>query len=255
MANHYGQPGPQYGGYPPPPQPPRKPRAGLVVVGIVGALAIAGTAVVLIGDGDDPSGASPGPTVTQPVNNTPTLPGGSPTAVDSTGPKPSPSAPPACKGCFPGVTVSGLVNTLKSKGYKCSEDRILGIECDKGNLEIGIDRAYTDKNSVESVDFGGRATGKGEFPQGPAQAFATLKAGLPGVLPLAVHDATVRQQITAFTTQHAGQANGGPSAVKEARYGVFRLSIHGYSGATVGRGARASSSFSTSVTVYAASAF
>lgn len=253
MANHYGQPGPQYGGYPPPPQPPRKSRAGLVVVGIVGVLAIAGTAIVLISNRDDPADASPGPTVTQPVSSS--TPGGSPTAADSPGAKPSPSGPPACKGCFPGVTVTGLVNTLKSKGYTCKEDRVLGIECDKGNLEIGIDRAYSNKGFVESVDVGGRATGKGEFPQGPAQAFGTLKAGLPGILPLAVFDATVRQQITAFTNQHAGQPNGGPSAVKEARYGVFRLSIHGYSGATVGRGARASSSFSTSVTVYAASAF
>jgi hypothetical protein len=229
------------------------------VVGIVAALAIAGTGIILASsNGDDSAGA---PTATQPVDGKPTqpagspTPGGSPTAADSPGAKLSPSAPPACKGCFPGVTVSGLVSTLKSKGYRCTEDRVLGIECAKGNLEIGIDRAYSDKNSVESVDVGGRATGKGDFPQGPAQAFATLKAGLPGVLPLAVHDATVRQQITAFTNQHAGQANGGPSAVKEARYGVFRLSIHGYSGATVGRGARASSSFSTSVTVYAASAF
>ncbi|MEV6282244.1 hypothetical protein [Kribbella sp. NPDC051770] len=254
MANNYG---PQYGGYPAPPPPPaRKSRAGLIVVGIVGVLAVIGTAFVLIGGrDDDPADAVPGPATTRPVDESPSVPSGSPTAADSPSAKPSPSGPPACKGCFPGVTVTGLVNTLKSKGYTCKEDRVLGIECDKGNLEIGIDRAYSNKGFVESVDVGGRATGKGEFPQGPGQAFATLKAGLPGVLGLAVHDAGVRQQITAFTNQHAGQPNGGPSAVKEARYGVFRLSIHGYSGATVGRGARASSSFSTSVTIYAASAF
>jgi hypothetical protein len=89
----------------------------------------------------------------------------------------------------------------------------------------------------------------------PAQAFATLKAGLPGVLPLVIKDAAVRQQVTAFTTQHAGQADGGPATVKDARFGGYRVSIHGVSGATIRKNGRSASSFSTSVNIYGPSEY
>lgn len=254
----YGQPqyGPQYGGYPPPPR--RSSKAGVIVLSIVGALVlVAGGLFAVIsftGGSDDSAGDSTRPAAPQPSNDAPTLPTDSPTTGTSPdAPPSSPAVPPArtvCNGCFPGITVSGLVGTLKSKGYVCTEDRVLGIECTKGKLEVGIDRDYTQKNFVESVDVGGRAGGAGEFPQGPGLAFATLKAGLPGVLPLVIKDAAVRQQITSFTAQHAGQADGGPATVKDARFGGYRVSIHGVSGATIRKNGRSASSFSTSVNIY-----
>jgi hypothetical protein len=256
----YGQPhyGPQYGGYPPPPPPRRSSKAGVIVLSVVGALVLVAGGIFAVtsftGGSDDSAGDSAQPAVPQPSNDGPTLPTDSPTTGTSPdAPPTSPAGPPArtvCNGCFPGITVSGLVGTLKSKGYVCTEDRVLGIECTKGKLEVGIDRDYTQKNFVESVDVGGRAGGAGEFPQGPGLAFATLKAGLPGVLPLVIKDPAVRQQITGFTAQHAGQADGGPATVRDARFGGYRVSIHGVSGATIRKNGRSASSFSTSVNIY-----
>ncbi len=85
--------------------------------------------------------------------------GGSPT----TGSKPTPGAPsskpsppatspsvPAvapCNGCFAGFTMYGAVKQLKSKGFVCKDDRVLGMKCEKGNLEIDLDRDYTKRTT------------------------------------------------------------------------------------------------------------
>jgi hypothetical protein len=78
---------------------------------------------------------------------------------------------------------------------------------------------------------------------------------LPGVLPLFLKNAVVRQQVVSFTTQHAGQADRGPSTVKDAKFGGYRVSIHGVSGVTVGKNGRSASSYSTSVNIYGPSAY
>jgi hypothetical protein len=160
-----------------------------------------------------------------------------------------------CDGCFPGITVNAAVKQLKSKGYVCKEDRILGIECVRGKLEIGIDRDYTQKNQIENIDVGGRASGRGDYPQGPQEAFTTLKAGLPGVLPIFIADPAIRQQIVAFTTRNAGHPDNGPSTLSNGKAGNYRLTCHGVSGATIGRGDRKASSYSTSVNIYGPSTY
>ena len=256
----YGQQ-PQYGGFPPPPPPRGSNKAGVIAV-VVGALLLVGSGIFVVsrfsGGSGEAADDQPVPATTQPAG-TPTPDAGSqppkqPTQ-QPTAPAPSKTAPAVCDGCFPGVTVSGLLATLKSKGFACKEDRVLGIDCTKGKLEIGIHRDYTQKNFVENIDVGGRAGGAGNYPQGPGQAFAALKAGLPGVLPLFLQNAAVRQQITSFTNQHAGQADQGPSTVKDAKFGGYRVSIHGVSGATVGKNGRFASSYSTSVYIYGPSTY
>jgi hypothetical protein len=259
----YGQQaphGPQYGGYPPPPPPRRPSRTGPIVVSVVGALMLIGSGIFVVsrfngGSGDSADGTT-GPVAIQPTQKAPTQPpstGGSPSSQPS---RPaSPPAPAACNGCFPGITVNGVVKQLKSKGYVCKEDRIVGIQCVRGKLEIGIDRDYTQKNQIEIVDVGGRASGKGEYPQGPREAFATLKAGLAGVLPIFIADAAVRQQIVAFTAQNAGHPDNGPSTLRNGKAGNYRLSCHGVSGVTVGKNGKSASSYSTSVNIYGPSTY
>ncbi|WP_145802190.1 hypothetical protein [Kribbella amoyensis] len=260
----YGQP--QYGGYPPP--PPRGPnKVAAILVGVFGTLLLIGTGVFVVsrfsggsddtaGDATRPAATQPANDATQPANDATTQPAGPPTTSGSPSSPPSSSPVAAeCDGCFPGVTVDGLVRTLRAQGYTCKEDRVLGIECVKGKLEVGIDRDYTKKNAVENIDVGGRAGGAGDYLQGPGEAFATLKGGLPAVLSLAITDAAVRQQIIGFTGQHAGQEDGGPSTVKDARFGGYRVSIHGVSGAKVGKNGRYVSSYSTAVNIYGPSAY
>lgn len=259
--------GPQYGGYPPPPPPPRPSRTGPIVVGVVGVLALIGAGIFAVsrfsGGSDDAADGTSQPVAAQPASQAPTQSpstGGSPTAGSPSAPPslpPSPSAPPAapCNGCFPGVTVYGALKQLKSKGFACKEDRVLGIRCVKGKLEVGIDRDYTQKNYIENVDVGGRASGRGEYPQGPRLAFATLKAGLPGVLPIFIADAATRQQIVTFAASNASHADNGPSTLRNGKAGNYRLSCHGVSGATVGNGERSASSYSTSVNIYGPSAY
>jgi len=259
----YGQQ-PQYGSYPPPPPPPRGSNKVGVIAVVVGALLLVGSGIFVVSRFSNGSGEAandqPGPATTLPAG-TPTA-GTQPTKQATTQPTEQPTAPPpsktapaVCNGCFPGVTVSGLLATLKSRGFACKEDRVLGIDCSKGNLDVGIHRDYTEKNFARNIDVGGSAGGPGNYPQGPRQAFAALKAGLPGLLPLFLPDAAVRQQIAGFTNQHAGQADQGPSTVKDAKFGGYRVSIHGVSGATVGKGGRSASSYSTSVYIYGPSAY
>ena len=255
----YGQQ-PQYGGYPPPPPPPQRGsnKVGVIAV-VVGALLLVGSGIFVVSRFSDGSGEAandqPAPATSRPTSAAPTQPAGTPEPAGSpTAPKTT-AAPTVCDGCFPGVTVSGLLATLKSRGFACKEDRVLGIDCTKGKLEVGIHRDYTEKNFVENIDVGGRAGGAGTYPQGPGQAFAALKAGLPGMLPLFLQNAAVRQQIVSFTNQHAGQADQGPSTLKDAKFGGYRVSIHGVSGATVGKGGRSASSYSTSVNIYGPSAY
>lgn len=79
--------------------------------------------------------------------------------------------------------------------------------------------------------------------------------GLPGVLPIFIVDAAVRQQIVAFTATNAGHADNGPSTLRDGKAGNYRLSCHGVSGATVGKGGKSASSYSTSVNIYGPSAY
>ncbi|WP_202797040.1 hypothetical protein [Kribbella flavida] len=267
----YGAPqhGPQYGGFPPPPPPPRGPsKLGIVVVSVLSVLVLTGTGIFVVsrftGGSGDSAGRTTAPAASQPANDAPTQPAGSPTtdpssspgAPPSTSPAPPvrPSAPALCSGCFPGVTVNGLLKTLKSKGFVCKEGKI-GIQCDKGKFEVGIERHHTQKNHVDNIDVGGRASGKGDYPQGPAQAYATLKAGLPGVLPLVIRDASVRQRVVGFTVQHADQADRGPSTARDAKFSGYRISIHGMSGFTIRGNGRSATSWSTAVHIYGPSAY
>ncbi|MEI8408196.1 MULTISPECIES: hypothetical protein [unclassified Kribbella] len=265
MSNQqpYGQPqyGPQFGGYPPPP-PPRKSKAGLIVFCLVVALVVIGSGIFVVsrfsGGSDDTAGGASTPVAVEPATQAPTQPpstGGSPSAPPSRPANPSAPPPAPCNGCFPGITVNGALRQLKAKGFACKEDRVLGIECVKGKLEVGIDRDYTLKNYIENIDVGGRAGGKGDYPQGPREAFATLNAGLPGVLPIFIADASIRQQIVTFTARNAGHADNGPSTVRDGKAGNYRLSCHGVSGATVGKGGKSASSYSTSVNIYGPSAY
>lgn len=149
----------------------------------------------------------------------------------------------------------GAVQQLKSKGFVCKDDRVLGMKCVKGNLEIDLDRDYTKKNYVRSVDVTGRASGKGEYPRGPRDAYTRMNAGLPGVLPWFISDAAVRQQIITFAAKNSAHAATGPAALRDGKAGPYRVSCHGVYGFTV-RGSKGSaSSFSTSVAIYGPSAY
>ncbi|MFI5711922.1 hypothetical protein [Kribbella sp. NPDC051620] len=148
-----------------------------------------------------------------------------------------------------------ITKRLKAKGFSCKDDRILGMRCEKGGLEVGLSRVYKTKNQVESIDVGGRASGSGSYPQGPKKAWASLQAGLPGILPLFIPDAAARRQIVAFAAKNTNHAATGPDAVKETRLDNYRLSCHGISGATVGKNGRSSSSYSTSVDIYGSSPY
>jgi hypothetical protein len=166
-----------------------------------------------------------------------------------------PTAPPACRGCIPGLSVDVISKRLKAKGFSCEDDRILGMRCEKGGLEVGLRRVYKTKNQIESIDVGGRASGSGSYPQGPGEAWKSLQAGLPGILPLFIPDATARRQIIAFAAKNTNHAATGPAAVKEAKLDNYRLTCHGISGATVGKNGRSSSSYSTSVDIYSSSVY
>lgn len=266
MANY--QPYPQYQQYPPPP-PPRSNKVFTIVFCVVVALIVLGGGIFIVsrfsGGSDDSTVGTTAPSAsratdgltTQPTE-APTTSGGSPSSQSSrpaASPPASSAAPAACNGCFPGLTISGLVKQLQARGFACKDDRILGMQCDKGKLELNIQRDYKLKNQAESIDVGGRATGKGNYPQGPREAYASLQAGLPGVLPLFITDAALRQQIVAFVAKNSAHAATGPTAVREAKVGNFRLSCHGISGATVGKNGRSSSSYSTSVGIYGPSAY
>jgi hypothetical protein len=151
--------------------------------------------------------------------------------------------------------VNGVVKQLGKRGFACKEDRITGFQCTKGNLEIGLDRNYRQKNYIDNVDVTGRASSKGEYPRGPRDAYTRLNAGLPGVLPLFIADAAVRQQIVTFAAKNTAHAATGPSAARDAKVGGFRLSCHGVYGVTVRGNGRSASSYSTSVHIYGPSAY
>lgn len=254
MANY--QPYPQYQQYPPPP-PPRSNKVFTIVFCVVVALIVLGGGIFIVsrfaGGSDDSTVGTTAPSEAPSTN------GGSPSSPPSqpTQPAASPSAssaPPAtCRGCLPGLTVNGVTKRLQAKGFACKYDRILGMRCEKGKLEVNLRPVYKQTKQIESIDVGGRATGSGNYPQGPREAHASLQAGLPGVLPLFITDAAVRQQIVAFTAKNSAHAATGPTAVREAKVGNFRLSCHGISGATVGKNGRSSSSYSTSVDIYSLS--
>lgn len=268
---------PQYQQYPPPPPPPPPPKgsnkAVLIVFSVVVVLVVLGSGIFVVsrfaGGSDDSAGSSstqPSSRVTDDTSPQPST-GGSPT----TGSKPSvgvpssqpsqpvasPSAPAAapCNGCFAGFTMYGAVKQLKSKGFVCKDDRVLGMKCVKGDLEIDLDRDYTKKNYVRSVDVTGRASAKGEYPRGPRDAYTRMNAGLPGVLPWFIADAAVRQQIITFAAKNSAHAATGPAALRDGKAGPYRVSCHGVYGFTV-RGSKGSaSSYSTSVAIYGPSAY
>ncbi|MEV6410145.1 hypothetical protein [Kribbella sp. NPDC051718] len=182
-----------------------------------------------------------------------------PTAGSSPPTSPQPSRPTtkpaACNGCFPGITYSGFVKLVKSKGFVCKVDRILGTECAKGLLELHIETDYKLKNQISNIDVTGRATGKGDYARGPSDAFARLQAGLPGVLPMFIADPAVRQQIIVFAAKNTGHPATGPAAVRDAKAGGFRISCQGVHGFTVRKNGRSASSYSTSVDIYGPSAY
>lgn len=256
----YGQP--QYGGgYPPPPPPPKGGNKTMpIVFSVVVVLVVLGAGIFVVsrftGGSEYTAGTPTSPSASRPTDDrpseTPTT-GGSPSSQPSQ--PASPSAPAACNGCFPGITVTTALAQLKAKGYACKEDNVLGIECARGKLEIGIDRDYKLKNQIANIDVGGRASGQGEYPQGPKEALATLKVGLAGVLPIFIADAAVRQQIVTFAANNAGHAASGPSAVMNGKAGGYRLSCHGVSGATIAKNGRSASSYSTSVNIYGPSSY
>jgi hypothetical protein len=229
--------------YPPPPR--SGSRVFTIVFSAVVALIVVCSGIFIVsrftGGSDDSAGAATTPSESRTTAPSPTT---TPTA---------PPAPAACRGCIPGLSVDVLTKRLKAKGFSCKDDRILGMRCEKGGLEVGLSRVYKTKNQVESIDVGGRASGSGNYPQGPREAWAALQAGLPGILPLFIPDATARQQIVAFAAKNTNHAATGPAAVKETKLDDYRLSCHGISGATVGKNGRSSSSYSTSVDIYSAS--
>ncbi len=253
----YGQQ--QYGGYPPPPPPSGSNKTILIVFTVVVVMVVLGAGLFVItrftGGSDDTAGTTP--TTSQPTSDAPSD-GGSPTEpANDTSPsaQPTPTAGPpsaACRGCFPGMTVNSLVKALKAKGYVCKTDKILGIDCTKGNLTVGIDSDYKMKNQVENVDVSGESSAMVQnCSQCIKGAVAALKQGLPGVLPLFIPDASHRRQIIAFAAQGAGIPASGPSSARDLTIeGFYRASTQGYSGATVGKNGRYSSSYSTSVSIY-----
>jgi hypothetical protein len=182
--------------------------------------------------------------------------GGSPSSSPSRpAPVTKPATPAACNRCFPGLTYSGFVKLVKGKGFVCKVDRILGTECAKGTLELHLETDYKLKNQISNIDVTGRATSKGDYPQGPRDAFVRLQAGLPGVLPMFIADAATRRQIVAFAAKNTNHLATGPDAVRDAKAGGFRISCQGVHGFTVRKNGRSSSSYSTSVDIYGPSAY
>jgi len=258
----YGQPPygqGQYGGYPPPPPPPTPEGSNktvLIVFSVVVAMVVLGAGIFIVSrftGGSDTATAggttTSAPATTQPTQDTPTEPAGSPSEPAET-PSASASKPASpCSGCLPGVTVNSLLKAVKAKGYACKLDRYW--KCTKGNLDVNITPDYTEKAFVSDVDVSGSSTARVQnCPQCITGAVAALRQGLPGVLALFVKDANVRQQIVAFTVEHAGVPASGPGSAGDATIGGYRLSLLGYSGATVGKNGKYSSSYSTSVTIY-----
>ncbi len=249
----YGQP--QYGGYPPPPPPPGSNKTILIVFTVVVAMVVLGAGIFIVsrvaGSSDDSAGGT-APATTQPTD-APSQPADSPTTSTGGSPTEQASKPVGpCNGdCFPGLTVDGLVKTLKAQGYVCKSDRVLGIDCEKGNLEFDIDPDYTEKQYIESISIGGQGSARVQnCPQCITAALAALRQGLPGALSLFVKDAAVRQQIITFTLKGAGVPASGPSSSQDGKAGAYRLSTQGYSGAAVGKNGRYASSYSTSVNIY-----
>ncbi|MET7277421.1 hypothetical protein ABZS29_04245 [Kribbella sp. NPDC005582] len=252
----YGQP--QYGGYPPPPPPPPgSNKTVLIVFTVVVAMVVLGAGIFVVsrfagGSDDTAGGTTTVPASPQPTNADPSQPADSPTEpADSPTEQASKPVGP-CKGdCFPGLTVNGLLKAVKAQGYVCKSDRILGIDCVKGNLEFGIDPDRTEKEYIESISIGGRGSANVDnCPQCITAAVKALKQGLPGALALFVKDASVRQQIITFTVKGAGVPASGPSSSQSGKAGAYRLSTLGYSGATVGKNGRYSSTYSTAVDIY-----
>ncbi|GAA3552258.1 hypothetical protein GCM10022235_20050 [Kribbella ginsengisoli] len=205
--------------------------------------------LVVAGCGGD--GGSMGAVPTPPPSRAATAPQPTkPSKPVSSAPKPA-----ACNGCFPGITYAGLVKTLKTKGYACKVDRILGTECEKGIMELHIETDYKLKNQISNIDVTGRASSKGEYPQGPSVAFTRLQAALPVALPMFIADPAVRKQIIAFAAKNSSHAATGPDAVRDAKAGGFRISCQGVHGFTVRKNGRSASSYSTSVDIYGPSAY
>ncbi|MFB6722088.1 hypothetical protein ACFCV3_18075 [Kribbella sp. NPDC056345] len=245
----YGQQ--QYGGYPPPPPPPSgSNKTILIVFTVVVVMVVLGAGLFVItrftGSSDDTAG-------TTPITSQPTSDGGSPTEPANDG-SPSASATPAappCRGCLPGITVNGLVKTLKSKGYACQDKKILGIQCEKGNLEVVVHADYTQKAYVERIRvFGWGSAMVKDCPQCIKGAIAALEQGLPGVLPLFVKDAATRQKIITFAAEGSAIPDSGPSSARDLSIDeLYRVSTSGYSGSTVGKGDRYASNYTTDVNI------
>ncbi|MEV8375000.1 hypothetical protein AB0P21_19850 [Kribbella sp. NPDC056861] len=268
MANYQPSPQyPQYQQYPPPP-PQRGNKTFTIVFCVVVALIVVGGGAFIVSRFTGGSGDAAGttaPSASQATDDASDRPseapstGGSPSSQPQASSQPStqPSRPasnpsataPACRGCMPGLSTNRLTKRLQAKGFVCKYDRILGMSCEKGKLEVRLRTVYKQTDLIESIDVGGRATGSGNYPQGPSEAHASLQAGLAGVLPLFISDAAVRQQIVTFAAKNTAHAATGPSAVREAKVGGYRLSCHGISGATVGKNGRSSSSYSTSIDI------
>jgi hypothetical protein len=260
---------PQYQQYPPPPPPPPPPKgsnkAVLIVFSVVVVLVVIGSGIFVVsrfaGGSDDSAGSSstqPSSRVTNDASNQPTKAPTNGAGTPSSQPKKpaaSPSVPADCNGCFPGLTVNGMVKQLGKRGFVCKEDRITGMQCEKGNLEVGLDRNYRHKNYIDNIDVTGRASAKGDYPRGGRDAYTRLNAGLPGVLPLFIADAAVRQQIVTFTAKNSAHADQGASTARDAKIGGFRLSCHGVGGVVIRGNGRSAASYSTSVHIYGPSTY
>jgi hypothetical protein len=271
VANY--QPYPQYQQYPPPP-PQRSNKVFTIVFCAVVALIVLGGGAFIVsrftGGSDDTAGTPAVPPAGRATDDASTRPTEAPSttsdspSAQSTQPsaqptqpsaQPSQPAPASCRGCIPGLTTNGVTKRLQAKGFSCKYDRILGMQCEKGKLEVNLRTVYKQVNLIESIDVGGRGTGKGSYPQGPGEAHAALQAGLPGVLPLFITDAAVRQQIIAFAAKNTAHEATGPAAVRETKVGNYRLSCQGISGFTVGKNGRSSSSYSTSIDISSSAAY
>lgn len=248
--DHENSPGygeqPSYGsrpgdsGLPPPARPPQRRRTGLIVLGVIGAVVLAvciGLAVVHGVRSIQPSAApSPGrvhPTDGQTTNGAArTSPTESASPTESDSPPVPPSMPtvarPECLQCFPGLKVDALVAKINARGWKCAPDGPGAFECTKPNDQdtISVHNAVArDKTLVGDVTLHAFSGGRGEYPQGKAQAVAKARAGLPFVLAAAFTDTTVRAQLSSWvqsvlpacgastTVDGYGARCDGPSAI------------------------------------------
>ncbi|TDC31348.1 hypothetical protein [Kribbella albertanoniae] len=247
----YGQQ--QYGGYPPPPPPSGSNKTILIVFTVVVVMVVLGAGLFVItrftGGSDDTAGTTP--VTSQPTSDAPSTPsdGGSPTEpANDTSPS-APATQPAqpCRGCMPGLTLNGAVKTLKSKGYTCKDEKILGIQCEKGNLGVTVHADYRNKAYVERISISGGSSARvKDCPQCIKGAIAALKQGLPNVLPWFVKDPAIRQRMVAFAIPGASIPDSGPNSARDLAFeGLYRVSTNGYSGATVGKGDRYSTYYST----------